>query len=473
MSDVSAISTVSKSGQVPAQWRTMTSNNLVNAQGAHNTAEHHHMLSLKAHSATRYENIQQHQTVHRAFLKKMGQTKRLVDSLGERLHSVEGSIMESRKNLVDLQEQWHAKKAPLQLVDWRLERRAARPEREKKRDNFEIALDNEKEVLTEAQKRLQVSIKKTDQMIQSLVKTHEILKHDLQVKSKAMAIDADCVQAADSWGMQTRHAPLADAATEESSSLPVAILYSNRHEEQEHRRQYDTVNRVKAAKKLEAAAEALRADSVNVMKATSSACNAAQMKVQRTMQDNIDELQTMRKRLQFSIEQSNAKIDQTNHTLKCTAAEISSHNAPCNLAQTRLKLRGQRPERESISDPVRDALDQQMASLTKNMDQLDTRHTHEKEALMKLHQEKQSLEADLSDKMKALYIDLECQKKSIQGMSTFQSTMDTKKAMARTLNSLGASYPMTQAAGARGGPMKSPSATRSAFSAGARCLSAR
>merc|ERR1719235_85100 len=206
------------------------------------------------------------------------------------------------------------------------------------------------------------------------------------------------------------------------------------------------------------------------MKATQSACNAAQLKVQRTMKDNIGELQTMKTRLTNAIEQSQAKINQTNATLRQTAAEISSHNAPCNLAQTRLKLRGQRPERENISDPVRDALDQQMASLTKNMESLDTRHNHEKEALMKLHQEKQSLEADLSDKMKALYIDLECQKKSIQGMSTFQSTIDTKKAMARTLNSLGASYPMTQAAGARGGATKSPSATRCAFSAGARCL---
>jgi tektin-3 len=381
--------------------------------------------------------------------------------------------MESRKSLVDLQEAYHAKKAPLQLCDWRLERRAARPEREKKRDNFEVALDTEKEVLDDAQKKLAVSIKKTDQMIQSLVKTHEILKHDLQVKSKAMAIDQDCIQAAHSWGTMTRHAPL-EAASEENSSLPVAILYSNRHEEQEHRRQYDTVNRVKAAKKQEMAAEALRAESVKVMQATSSACNAAQLKVQRTMQDNIDELQTMRKRLQHAIEQSNQKINQTNSTLRQTAAEISSHNAPCNLASTRLKLRGQRPERENISDPVRDALDQQMASLQKNMESLDVRHNHEKDALQKLAAEKSSLEADLTDKMKALYIDLECQKKSLPGLSSYQSPADTKKAMTRTLNSLGASYPITQALGAKSGAMKSPSAPRSGFGAsGTRCLSAR
>merc|ERR1719443_1065752 len=128
--------------------------------------------------------------------------------------------MESRKNLVELQEAHHAKKAPLQLCDWRLERRTARPEREKKRDNFEIALDTEKEVLENAQKQLEASIKKTDAMIQGLVKTHELLKHDLQVKAKSLAIDQDCVQAADSWGTMTSHAPLEDAATEETSNLP-------------------------------------------------------------------------------------------------------------------------------------------------------------------------------------------------------------------------------------------------------------
>merc|ERR1719235_1199624 len=123
------------------------------------------------------------------------------------------------------------------------------------------------------------------------------------------------------------------------------------------------------------------------MKATQSACNAAQLKVQRTMKDNIGELQTMRKRLQSAIEQSNTKMMQTTDTMRQTATELSSHNAPCNLAQTRLKLRGQRPERENISDPVRDALDQQMQSLQKNMDHLDMRHNNEKEALQKLAQE--------------------------------------------------------------------------------------
>jgi len=460
---------------VPAQWRHATAHNLVNAQAASNGADHHHVMSLKSHNSTRYDNMQQHQTVNRAFILKMSQTKRLTETLTVRLHSVEGSIMESRKSLVDLQEAYHAKKAPLQLCDWRLERRAARPEREKKRDNFEIALDTEKEVLEAAQKQLQVSIKKSDIMIQNLVKTHELLKHDLQVKSKALLIDQDCLQAADSWGTRTFHAPLQEAATEEKSSLPVAILYSNRHEEQEHRRQYDTINRVKAAKRQEVAAKELREESVNVMKSTASACNTAQLKVQRAMQDNIGELQHMRKRLESAIHQSEDKMMQTTSTLRQTAAEISSHNAPCNLAETRLKLRGQRPERENISDPVRDALDQQVEALKKNMETLDVRHNYEKDALMKLSEEKEKLEADLSDKMKALYIDLECQKKSIQVQSSYQSPADVKKAMSRTLNSLGASYPVTQAMGTKGSPVKSASATRSPSFGGSvkRALSAR
>merc|ERR1719498_1484038 len=129
----------------------------------------------------------------------------------------------------------------------------------------------------------------------------------------------------------------------------------------------------------------------------------------------------MRKRLQHAISQSCAKIDQTNATLRQTASELSSHNAPCNLAQTRLKLRGQRPERENISDPVRDALDQQVQALQKNMEHLDMRHNNEKDALQTLAGQKATLEADLSDKMKALYIDLECQRKTVQSLSSYQS----------------------------------------------------
>merc|ERR1719420_875442 len=121
-----------------------------------------------------------------------------------------------------------------------------------------------------------------------------IMKRPL-IKKKAMAIDGDCMDAAAHWGYgKTRHAALEDSATPELSMLPVAPLYGgSRHEEQEHRRQYDTVNRAKAAKKLEQEAQALNAESERVIQMTASACNTAQVKVQRANQENINELNTM------------------------------------------------------------------------------------------------------------------------------------------------------------------------------------
>jgi hypothetical protein len=374
----------------------------------------------------------------------MSQSKRLVDTLVERMQSMESSIMLSRKNLVELQEAHHAKSAPLQLCKWRLERRAGRPKRELKRDNFEIALDQEKEVLEDAQRKLKDSIRKTDNMIQTLVKGHDDLKHDLQVKSHALDIDADCVGAAHTWGHSTAHPPLEDPATDCVHQLPVAILYENRHQEQEHRRQYDTVKRIAKAKKCEQVAQALRDESCNVMKTTASACATAQMHVQRKMLDNINELNHMRQRLNQAIAQSNQKIQQTTGCLQVTAGEIASHNHPMNLTNTRLKLRGQRPERENIADPVKDALDQQMSSLQRNLENLEQRHVDEKTALQRLQHEKAELEADLADKTKALYIDVECQKKAENVMSSFQSPEATKKAMKHTLLSLGTTYPLTK-----------------------------
>jgi len=367
---------------------------------------------------------------------------------------------------VELQEAFHAKKAPMELCHWRLDRRAGRPKRELKRENFEIALDQEKEVLTDSMQRIQDSIRRTDSMIRKLVETRAELLDDLKHKSHALSIDDDCINAQHTWGAgQGAHAALELPANAEHSKLPIAMMYGSRHEEQEHSRQYDTVNRCKRAKKREQVAQELRDDSAKVMKTTYSACQTAHIHVQKQMQVNIDELQHMRKRLTNGIEQSNAKISHLQNTIVQTANEIASHNAPFNLAKTRLNLRGQRPGRENISDPVRDALDQQMASLDKNMEDLETRQQHEKQALGKLQQDKAALEADLADKSRALQIDLECQKKSSDLMSSHQSAHEGKRAVAGMLKQLGvATYPMSQSA--RGGFPTSSNAKKGSWAHG-------
>merc|ERR1711904_153510 len=150
----------------------------------------------------------------------------------------------------------------------------------------------------------------------------------------------------------------------------------------------------------------------------------------------------MLNRLRNAHDQTIGKIPETTYTMKATGQEIASLVAPLNLVDTRIRLRGQRPERENISDPVTNAMAQQKESLQKNKDALENTHNNEQQALRTLEHKKAELAADIQDKTKALYIDLECQKKNTTGFSHHQSPAATKKFMSQTLSSMGATYPM-------------------------------
>merc|ERR1719414_2625558 len=103
--------------------------------------------------------------------------------------SLVASIQHTKHSYDSLEAAHKAKDPQIQLCMWRLEQRERRPLREQVRDQTEIALESEKELLCETQRRLSDGMKRTKAMISELEGKWAEVRHDLDHKTQALGID--------------------------------------------------------------------------------------------------------------------------------------------------------------------------------------------------------------------------------------------------------------------------------------------
>mmetsp|Transcript_47905 Transcript_47905/g.111751 ORF Transcript_47905/g.111751 Transcript_47905/m.111751 type:complete len:500 (+) Transcript_47905:68-1567(+) len=423
--------------EVP-DWRQQTSRTIASAKSTQRWADQTAKQSRISHEAARNDNDRKYGKVHNAFMDKIERSKHLVETLAERVKSIEASITLTKLTCAELLEAHTAKKAPLQLCLARLELRArTMPKGERKRDEVEAALNEEKEVLMKSKATLIEQAGKADKAVSELVRLHEDLLEDLKVKTHSLHIDQDCVQAARTMGMATFHAPCEEPASEECNRTPSG-MYASHPETQEHRRQLETVMKSRQAKKKEEQADAMRQESALLMRTTSNSCSASQGRTKLAMDKSIAEVRGIIQKLHQAIKNQEVRIAKTTGALECTSEEIACHEAPYNLATTRLTLRQQRKYPENIRDPVRAALDEQVKAFRSNHEALETRQSDEKEALQDLKATLAKLKADLESKNQALEADIQLKEHcQVEAMPAYQSPDQSKKMMFKTVGSFG------------------------------------
>lgn len=437
----SVVSEPIRSPKKTNDWMRNTLGNLTSARGAHGMADSHYKFSDKARKITNEQNAKQDRLVAAALNKKVSQSQGLVKKLKEQIQVLKDSVSSAHVSHVEIQEALDAKKAPLELCNWRLERRSVRPESELKRDNFEIALEQEKQALMDAKQRLQRCAEKTSDMVRSLGRSLKDLEEDLAAKKQALQVDVDCVSAATGKRMMT--APVQDRFTDVAAEtmFPDEHVYSKGHVEKEEMRKFETQVRIQKARKCEQAAKLLKDECACLIKTVADSCGASHANTQKRMTESIEELRSLRKAILQSLEATKDKSSQTAGIMSSTATEIYKQDAPFELSLTRRKLRHQRHERERIDDPVTNALDNQAATMKRNMNSLINRHAAEKSMLERLHADRAKLEEDGQEKTKALLIDMECEKKRLSDCPSFQAQSMYKRVVKDKLASMGVTLP--------------------------------
>jgi len=313
------------------------------------------------------------------------------------------------------------KDAPLTLCTWRMEQREKRPLREHVRDHVELALEEERQCLLDTQRKLHDAIKMTLSMIALLEGKKDELKHDLDQKQQALSVDELCLRTTNrSWhsSVSTGVSPPLSSrggSSNAGSRLPSARARSTgatASAEESHRnevqRQQDARRLNHSAQSREEAAAELRDDNARLVARCEKVATEASAKTERALQDRVNEIQQMRRRLESETRETKKKEEHTKATISETRSQIASLEEPMALCSTHSSWRKQRACKEQILDPVETRLEEQKRQLMRTTEELRHHRQEEKAILTELQEHLERLKEDLRDKTAALNIDLNC-----------------------------------------------------------------
>lgn len=409
--------------RTPQEWTQHSTRNMKHAAGSQLRAQRQMDYSAQACNDCLNANLASYRDVHSSFDNKVKVSSQLVSKMEHRAGSV-GNSLDSTKNSLALVEAAHAaKEGPLNLCAWRLDQRNLRPRGELVRDNVELALEQERATLMDAQRKLADAAKRSRAMVVRLETTLQNLGADIGDKRQALAVDDKCLRtqhrawqaAVDRPG--TAPPPSPSGRSGAGSARYRACLLSSStppgsrqfHAEESHlnesKRQNDAHRHATTAASTEQAAEDLRDDNARVVDKCERATGQAGAKTAGAIRERIAENQRMRRNLQSEIQETTRKIGDTKVTIGDTKSQINSLEEPLALTVTRDGWRKQRALRENIVDPVSSKLEDQRLTLSHANETLRQHRCDEKRVLKELHANNERLNADLRDKTRALNID--------------------------------------------------------------------
>lgn len=412
----------------PAQWHSQTETVLSMALRAHKLADEQFASSAVGHTYTWDDNVNQYQSVHKNLTKKVNATRQLRDLLKDRIQSLTRTIDDTRGICGALQAACASKDEQIKLCQWRMEQRNQRPPRELVRDPFEVALEKEHGILLKAQETLKLQTTKTETTVNALNQWKETLVVDHKTKVDSLAIDEQCMNTAHrTWPAQgkkrmdrTLLAAGADLAGKRAGHIPVKMpsmpaddpshsVNVVRNANEEERRQTETMQRIQQTRDTERSASGLAEESARLIAKINKDCAAAARRAEEALASRIEETKSFKAKLEWAIEETERKIQMISESMSKTGANLRSHEEPEQLCSSWDKVRNQREHGENISDPVTSAIDKQKHRLRRNQKHLEQNHNDEEATIRMLEDAKKELMSDLSDKGKALLIDLKCQ----------------------------------------------------------------
>lgn len=404
------------SAKLPTDWHASTEQNIAASLRACEIADGLKRASLEAVKNTRQGNLDHYQNLDQRFGEKLSASKKLHALLGQRIKSVHAHVQRMRHLTASLQAAHHARRAPLELCNWRRQQRTERPAREKVRDVVETMLAEEHQTLTDAQGKIRAQIAKTAKMVETLQADDADLRADLTTKAEAISVDDHCREARHStW-------PSPPARKKDAGAESV----SGKEQDSENARVSETHRRLKHAEQSEQQSVSLEKESEELVAALEKKCLNARSKVEEALRRQIEKTKGMQEQLQQAVAKTSGRIEELARTIKLTREEQKSHDEPVGLVNSKQRWRNERPAREKIDDPVAAALKNHTGSLKKNLGLLTEHGQREQDHLAELKRVRESLTVDMAEKTAALMIDLDCQDSTTMADKTFFSFLHRK-----------------------------------------------
>lgn len=396
----------------PSEWHQHAAENMDHAVYTQRKAHRQIETSRQAHVDTVSANLAAYGDLNNSLRSKVQNSHRLIDMLNRRADSLVASIQHCQNSLLSLEAAHRAKDPQIQLCQWRMEQRERRPLREQVRDQTEVTLEQEKDLLCETQRRLSDAMKRTKGMIGELEDRLREVRHDLDHKNQALGVDETCLRTAQRsyQVVMERVRPQSSPPSRLGSGgrggrSPIAMQETARNE---LNRQQEAMRMNQASASREEAAKVLRDDNKQLITRCQKAADDAATRSEKALQERVNEAQQVRRRLEGEIRETGGKIEDTRHTISETRAQIKSLEEPMDMTTTCSSYRKQRATREHINDPVSTMIGEHQTTILRAHHDLVGHHELEKNNLQNLNERKERLKDDLRDKTAAMHIDLNC-----------------------------------------------------------------
>lgn len=403
------------------EWHRRTELNMLEAHDSHSKALKQCIQSQKAREEVTSDNFSMYSELRSTLEQKVGNTHRIISKLESRAVAVVQSIKDTSCSLHDLELALQNQQAPMQLCIWRIRQRELRPLHEQIRDSVEVALEAEKAMVLDVQRRLGDAIKRTRATMSALESKLQEIRQDVSEKSQALGVDELCLRTTQTSFQVVLQRTASSLRSLSSSRQPSSSRLRGKDDHRgkdennlnEVARHHVAVRLAQTAVAHEDAARVLREENSKLIGRCSRAGSEALAKLERSLKERINESQQLRKRLEFELKETGSKIDRTKRTITETQTQIRSLGEPMDLCSNCASWRKQRGPNELISDPVSRKLQEHQATLLRSHEELRGQQQSENRVLQDLQDRFERLQEDLKGKTDALRIDLCCLQPSI------------------------------------------------------------
>lgn len=292
-----------------------------------------------------------------------------------------------------------AKELPLNIAKECLEFRSQRTGIDLVRDDVEIELEKEVNLIEHVVKVLESKKDSSTEQIRLLRAAHYQLEQDLRDKFTASSIDEDCQSLQNTSRSISNH--------HESVQIPsTSVLpddwtgFTNKN-----------ISRALSEQKN---SEALREDIDLALKQTADAMLQQMNAVENAFNARIAETQDAKNLANQQLVKTNGEIEVLERTIKELEDDIRAQEAPLQVAETRLDKRLIRPNVELVRDDPQYGLITEVNEINKAMDQLRDQLDVAEDNLRALNRIRLTLEEEINVKTNSLNIDNRCMQRRQQ-----------------------------------------------------------
>jgi len=420
-------------------WHGLANSSMSKAAAAQVKALRQMEVSRQAHQDLADSSIAIFREVQGTLQEKVSSSQEMVEAMNHNVASVSSSLEGLNQSHLQLLAALKAKEVPYALCAWRMGQRERRPLRENVRDPVAVALDEERAMLANVDKKLNDNVKRTLIMRSALENQRDFLQNNRDQKFQALKVDELCLRTAGcrdtvgqalSQGTFSRPATPATPAGRPRTGGSVGSRPPSRGFVNSPRRptsyvgvpetsvcpgHVNEINRQKEARRMKSeaaskgqAAAVLRDENRRLVEWSGRMLTNAKAKTERNLQERVCEIQQMRKRLESEAQETMKKQHHTKAVISETRSQMVSLEAPMQLCSMHSSWRKQRSCTEQIVDNVETRLEEQKWHLHETNQELRTHRQLEKGILTELDSHMERLKEDLRDKTTALAIDLNC-----------------------------------------------------------------